>query len=115
MARARPFVPAHRGIAARQHAVSKLTARQHQPKPEEARRKSPYNSRRWREASREFRKLHPLCAECRRQGRTKPAIGVDHVIPHRGNMRLFWDTNNWESLCHDCHSAKTGRERRGEL
>jgi 5-methylcytosine-specific restriction protein A len=34
---------------------------------------------------------------------------VDHIIPHRGDQYLFWDQENWQALCKDCHDRKTGR------
>ena len=42
------------------------------------------------------------------EGKVVPAIVVDHIIPHRGNQRLFWDMKNWQPLCKDCHDRKTG-------
>ena len=41
-----------------------------------------------------------------------PATDVDHIIPHRGDKKLFWDSGNWQSLCHECHSRKSYSERR---
>ena len=38
------------------------------------------------------------------------ATDVDHVIPFRGDMSLFWDESNWQALCHRHHSMKTRRE-----
>lgn len=39
------------------------------------------------------------------------AVVVDHIIPHKGDMELFWDReNNWQSLTSACHSRKTARE-----
>jgi hypothetical protein len=33
---------------------------------------------------------------------------VDHVVPHRGDQRLFWDAaRNWQSLCRSCGAAKS--------
>ena len=37
---------------------------------------------------------------------------VDHIIPHRGDQKLFWDRNNWQALCKPCHDRKTGKEDR---
>ena len=37
---------------------------------------------------------------------------VDHVVPHRGDQRLFWDERNWAPACKPCHDAKTAREGR---
>lgn len=67
-----------------------------------------YDSR-WREARREHLRVHPLCEECQRAGRIRAATAVDHIIPHRGDKRLFWDRSNWQSLCDTCHGRKTAR------
>lgn len=65
--------------------------------------------RRWQAASKGYLARYPLCAECERQGGVEPATCVDHVIPHRGDMGLFWDSRNWQGLCARHHAAKTGR------
>ncbi len=67
-----------------------------------------YGSR-WRKARQEYLKLNPLCVRC-----GAPATDVDHIIPHRGNQALFWDVNNWQALCHSCHSRKTQKEDAGK-
>lgn len=67
----------------------------------------------WLKASKTFLIVHPLCAECQRMGRVTPATEVDHIIPHKGNKKLFWDTKNWQPLCHTCHSRKTVKEDGG--
>lgn len=64
--------------------------------------------KRWRAARRRFLRVHPLCAQCRRDGALTPATVVDHIIPHRGDERLFWDESNWQPLCKPCHDYKTG-------
>ena len=56
-----------------------------------------YGSR-WRKASKAFLHIHPLCEECLRQGRYTKATFVDHIVPHRGNPKLFWDQGNWQAL-----------------
>ena len=68
-----------------------------------------YNSA-WRKASRQFLLTHPLCEECRKNGKYTKATVVDHVVPHRGDQKLFWDRSNWRPLCKRCHDRKTGRE-----
>ena len=65
----------------------------------------------WRAARARYLRRYPLCAECMRHGRLSPATVVDHIIPHRGNERLFWDKGNWQPLCKDCHDMKTGHGR----
>ena len=66
--------------------------------------------RAWQKASRQFLQAHPLCEECKQQGKYTKAAVVDHVIPHRGDEKLFWDRSNWRALCKRCHDRKTRRE-----
>ena len=61
---------------------------------------------RWRRARAAFLAQHPLCAACRAQGRVVPATMVDHVVPHRGDQKLFWDERNWAPACKPCHDAQ---------
>ena len=68
-----------------------------------------YNSR-WRRESKKFLELHPLCQECLKKGIATPATVVDHIVPHRGDVKLFWDRSNWQALCKSCHDKKNGRE-----
>lgn len=50
---------------------------------------------------------NPLCAHCLIDGAITAATVVDHIRPHRGDMRVFWDSDNWQSLCASCHGRKT--------
>jgi 5-methylcytosine-specific restriction protein A len=45
-----------------------------------------------------------------KEGKYVKATDVDHIVPHRGNSKLFWDQGNWQPLCHKHHSIKTRRE-----
>ena len=65
---------------------------------------------RWQQARARFLKAHPLCTYCQREGRVTLATVVDHIEPHRGNERLFWDEGNWNALCASCHSSAKQRE-----
>ena len=64
----------------------------------------------WQQARKRWLELHPLCVYCKRDGSVRPATVVDHVVPHRGDMALFWDRENWQSLCFTCHSSKKQAE-----
>jgi 5-methylcytosine-specific restriction enzyme A len=66
---------------------------------------------RWRKARELWLKEHPLCEECKQHGKIVQATVVDHVRPHRGDQKLFWDQNNWQSLCRHCHDKKSGEAR----
>lgn len=63
----------------------------------------------WQKARKGYLAKHPLCASCLRGGKYTPATVVDHIIPHRGDKNLFWDSENWQSLCKQCHDRKTAR------
>lgn len=61
----------------------------------------------WRRARATYLALNPVCVRCGAK-----ATVVDHVLPHRGDMRLFWDPSNWEPLCGPCHNSwKQAREK----
>ena len=66
----------------------------------------------WQKARLAYLAQNPLCAQCRASGRIVPATVVDHVVPHKGNSKLFWDSGNLQSLCKRCHDRKTGGEGR---
>lgn len=69
--------------------------------------------RAWQKAREGFLAKHPLCVQCLARGQTVTANVVDHITPHRGDRKLFWDTKNWQALCGPCHSSKTAREDGG--
>ena len=68
--------------------------------------------RQWRKARRAYLARHPLCVRCKATGRTVTASEVDHIVPHRGDRKLFWDLTNWQPLCKSCHSRHKQREER---
>jgi len=65
----------------------------------------------WQKARDHYKRLNPFCVRC-----GKPVFVVDHIIPHRGDAQLFWDMDNWQSLCETCHNSfkqrfeKTGKQ-----
>ncbi len=65
-----------------------------------------YNHR-WQKARATYLGRNQLCAACMKEGRPTLATVVDHIVPHRGDVNLFWDTSNWQPLCKTCHDAKT--------
>lgn len=68
-----------------------------------------YNAR-WRKARQVWLDKYPWCAYCLLRNRFEAANVVDHIIPHKGDMKLFWDQDNWQSLDKKCHDRKTMRE-----
>jgi len=67
----------------------------------------------WQKARATYLMSHPLCRVCDGQGRVKLAKVVDHIVPHKGDQKLFWDSGNWQPLCASCHSTKTAAEDGG--
>lgn len=52
-------------------------------------------------------KRHSRCNFCGELGQV-----VDHIIPHKGSRRLFFDPSNLQTLCKKCHdSTKQKMER----
>ena len=69
-----------------------------------------YNNVKWKQSRMSYLKMNPLCVECKEQGRLVRADVVDHIKPHKGDYRLFWDVRNWQGLCKMHHDMKTARE-----
>ncbi len=84
----------------------------------------------WQQARATYLLRHPYCVYCLRDagidcndgeevvilacmeaGIALPhAQVVDHVVAHRGDMKVFWDSSNWQSLCTPHHSRDKQRE-----
>lgn len=64
----------------------------------------------WRREREIFLAEHPWCIECLNNNHVyTPAIVVDHIKPHRGDKKLFWDRDNWQPMCKSHHDQKTAR------
>ena len=66
---------------------------------------------RWQRESKEFLALpqNQYCA-C---GCGRVANMVDHILPHRGDQRLFWNRANWQPMASSpCHSSRKQRIER---
>jgi 5-methylcytosine-specific restriction protein A len=74
-----------------------------------------YTTRRWRTFR--WRILVRDNFTCRMCGRVGPSseMVADHRQPHKGDMRLFWDPENCQTLCASpCHnSVKQSQEKGG--
>jgi len=65
----------------------------------------------WQQERARFLQANPLCVMCDAKGLTVAADVVDHRTPHEGDTALFWNKDNWQSLCRPCHdSAKRAQE-----
>ncbi len=67
----------------------------------------------WQKVREIFLAENPLCVYCKREGRVTAANVVDHIVPHKGDQKLFWRRSNWQALCASCHSSIKQAEERG--
>ena len=73
---------------------------------------------RWQRVRDRFRRSHPLCCLCEREGRTTPATAVHHIRPLReciasGQIGMAYASSNLASLCDQHHAKVDAIERRG--
>jgi 5-methylcytosine-specific restriction protein A len=67
-------------------------------------------SSKWEQYREHYLRKHPTCTRC-----GAPATVVDHIKAHKGNMAIFWDHLNHQSLCAHCHNTwKQSVEKRGD-
>lgn len=73
-----------------------------------------YNYR-WQRESKLYLQQHPIAVDYfgEHNGRVLLAEVVDHKIPHRGDLKLFWDHSNWQGLTKADHDRKTALEDGG--
>lgn len=70
-----------------------------------------YDSKAWREYSRNLRAQNPVCAITGSEYLPTMLI-VDHIIPvNEGGS--FWDERNHQVLCKSAHSIKSMKEKGG--
>jgi 5-methylcytosine-specific restriction protein A len=69
----------------------------------------------WQKASRAYLLAHPIAADWFgvHGGRVYAAEVVDHIVAHKGDMGLFWDSGNWQGLTKREHDKKTALENSG--
>ena len=108
----RPATPCHHPGCPELVPSGEKYCEKHKPlHPEEVRSAGSrgYN-RAWQKARKQYLDANPLCVKCMQEGRYVKATVVDHIVPHRGDQKLFWDRSNWQSLCKKHHDLKTGNE-----
>ena len=67
---------------------------------------------RWQKYREAYLGIHPLCVKCEAVGKTAAATVIDHIQEVSGPYDpLFWEPNNHQALCRDCHERKHGRKR----
>ena len=73
-----------------------------------------YKSKRWQRLRQKKLQAQPYCQCPHHKGKAIPADTVDHIKPHKGDARLFWDTRNLQSMTKQCHDRfKQSQEKGG--
>lgn len=63
----------------------------------------------WLRLRRDILMAHPLCQQCKADGRITPAAEVHHIRPVEEAITIadkqqrMYDAHNLQALCHDCH------------
>lgn len=76
-------------------------------------RKRLYASTAWRALRQAQLLANPLCVMCKEEGRLTAASVVDHIKPWRGDLALFYDAGNLQSLCKLHHDSSKQRAEKG--
>ena len=53
----------------------------------------------------------PLCRPCTEAGFTVAAEHIDHIEPAHLAPERFWDRDNIQPICRDCHERKHAGDR----
>ena len=72
-----------------------------------------YSTAAWKKLRQAHLVKEPLCQFCLAVDRVNATnLIVDHIRPHRGDRKLFYDSRNLQTLCEGCHN---GRKRLKDL
>lgn len=75
-----------------------------------------YKTNNWKKLRLKVLSRHPLCVFCKKKGIITESVVADHIVPHRGDMELFFKIENLTGLCKHCHSStKQKYEKSGEF
>jgi 5-methylcytosine-specific restriction protein A len=107
-----PCKGCHRPVESGYCAACKAQGRGREPRPNSAQRG--YGSR-WQKTSAAYLRAHPIAVDWfgEHGQRVFAAQVVDHIVPHKGDMKLFWDPENWQGLTKRDHDRKTALENSG--
>lgn len=87
-------------------------AQRYRHEPHRYERAALYGTERWQDIRRAVLLESPFCVRCLEKGVYSLATVVDHIKPHKGDEKLFWDMGNLQPLCKVCHDIKTATEDR---
>jgi len=66
-----------------------------------------YKTSRWQKLRRYvISRDYGMCQECKRRGIMTRGNIVHHIIEAREDITKFWDSNNLETICVECHNRE---------
>lgn len=75
-----------------------------------------YNTARWRRLRLAALERDTFtCRICQRFDGDTSQLVADHIRPHRGDERLFWDDANIQTLCKPCHDQVKQKEEQASI
>ena len=74
-----------------------------------------YKLKRWKTLRLAQLAKEPYCQCAHHQGQKIKANVVDHIKPHKGDSKLFWNPSNLQSMLKVCHDKfKQSQEKGGK-
>jgi 5-methylcytosine-specific restriction enzyme A len=76
-----------------------------------------YKSKQWQQLRQHILTKHPYCQCPYHKGadRSAPSEVVDHITPHRGDKRTFFNASNLQGMSKHCHDKHKQRQERSGL
>ena len=72
-----------------------------------------YKTKKWGHLRRRQLEKYPFCQCPHHKGQHIEANVVDHIRPHKGDLRLFWASWNLQSMAKQCHDRYKASQERG--
>lgn len=72
-----------------------------------------YGTKRWQNLREQVLCDQPLCVMCLASDVVEMATVVDHIIPHKGDLDIFFDRENLQGLCKPHHDRDKALIERG--
>lgn len=72
-----------------------------------------YKRKRWLDLRASVLRQEPFCRYCKALGVETRATVVDHIKPHKGDLRLFFSRRNLSPSCQPCHDRRKQQYERG--
>lgn len=71
-----------------------------------------YDKAAWKNLRNMYILNNPICVMCKKEGKIKQGNVVDHIKPKRFYPELAYTESNFQTLCYECHTKKTMKDRK---